>query len=87
MEQKRLCEKWSWIKGCLSAANFSIMINGRPRGKFIRSKGLRQGNFLSPFLFVLGADGMGRLMEVAKAKSIYLGFLIGRDKIEVTHLR
>jgi hypothetical protein len=33
--------RWrSWIMGCLSYANFSILFNGRPRGKFKASRGL-----------------------------------------------
>ncbi|XP_022132189.1 uncharacterized protein LOC111005109 [Momordica charantia] len=32
-----------WIWGCISTTNFSIIINGRPRGKRTASRGLRQG--------------------------------------------
>lgn len=35
------------IRGCLESVNFSIMINGRPRGKFTTTRGVRQGDPLS----------------------------------------
>uniref|UniRef100_A0A803NWF8 Reverse transcriptase domain-containing protein n=1 Tax=Cannabis sativa TaxID=3483 RepID=A0A803NWF8_CANSA len=57
------CRKW--IKGCVSSTSFSIFINGRPREKFHGSWGLRQGDPLSPFLFTLVVDVLGRMMEKA----------------------
>ena len=41
LEQKGFGQRWrKWIGGCLQSANFSITINGRPRGKFSASRGL-----------------------------------------------
>ncbi|CAL8998321.1 unnamed protein product, partial [Prunus brigantina] len=60
-------ERWRrWIRGCLETANFSVMINGRPRGKFSASRGLRQGDPLSPFVFTLVIDVLCRIMEIAQ---------------------
>lgn len=43
-------ERWrKWIKGCVSTFSFSILINGRPMGKFKGEKGLRQGDPLSSY--------------------------------------
>ena len=50
MEKKRFSPIWrNWIRDCLSTVSFSVFINGRPRGKFKDSRGLRQGDPLSPF--------------------------------------
>ncbi|KAM2902960.1 hypothetical protein COP2_002826 [Malus domestica] len=44
LQRKSFGNKWrKWMQGCLSSANFSVLINRRPRGKFQASRGLRQG--------------------------------------------
>lgn len=42
-----------WIKQCVLIACFSILLNGSPEGVFNSLVGLRQGDSLSPFLFVI----------------------------------
>ena len=55
LQRKNFSSKWrSWIRGCLSSVSYSILINGRPRGKFKGFRGLRQGDPLSPFFFYFG---------------------------------
>ncbi|KAK9927793.1 hypothetical protein M0R45_024959 [Rubus argutus] len=88
LEQKGFGQRWrKWIGGCLQSANFSIMINGRPRGKFSASRGLRQGDPLSPFLFTLVVDVLSRLLEKAKETKIIEGLVVGRERVEVSHLQ
>ncbi|KAL5553097.1 hypothetical protein UlMin_040498 [Ulmus minor] len=73
--------------GCISSANFSIMINGKPRGRFGASRGLRQGDPLSPFLFILVADILGRMMDKAVSIGEVKGFKVGKEEVVVSHLQ
>ena len=66
--------------------SYSIMLNGKLRGRFNGLRDLRQGILYHFFLFTLVVDGLGRWMEVAKVKGLFNGFLIGREKVEVSHL-
>ncbi|KAL5581839.1 hypothetical protein UlMin_014281 [Ulmus minor] len=75
------------MRGCISSANFSIMINGKPRGRFEASRGLRQGDPLSPFLFILVAVILGRMMDKAIMIGEVKGFKVGREEVVVSHLQ
>lgn len=51
-------EVWrSWIRACLLSAHTSILVNGSPTPKVSLGRGLRQGDLLSLFLFILIMEG------------------------------
>jgi hypothetical protein len=51
-----------WIESCVSFSSFSILINGSPFGMIYPARGLRQGDPLSPLLFIMGSEVFSRLM-------------------------
>jgi len=56
----------NWIMELVSSAFFSILLNGGPLQPFSPSRGIRQGDPLSPFLFIIMAEGLGRSLTKAK---------------------
>ncbi|GKC45169.1 RNA-directed DNA polymerase, eukaryota, reverse transcriptase zinc-binding domain protein, partial [Tanacetum coccineum] len=69
--------KWiKWISGCLLSATSSILINGSPTREFNIHRGLRQGDPLSPFLFIIAMEGLHVAVEDAMAAGLYRGFKV-----------
>lgn len=67
LEEMGFGHKWCrWIKACLESASVSVLVNGSPTKEFKMEKGLRQGDPLAPFLFLVVAEGLNTLMTEAK---------------------
>ncbi|GJR84179.1 RNA-directed DNA polymerase, eukaryota [Tanacetum coccineum] len=88
MAQMRFGEKWrNWIHSCLNSAFASVLINGSPTSEFKLERGLRQGDPLSPFLFILAVKALNVVFLEARNKNIFLGAEVGRDKVLISHLQ
>jgi hypothetical protein len=83
-------EKWCmWIKQCISTTRFSVLINGSPIGYFGSSRGVRQGDPLSPFLFVLVMKAFSRMIGAITSRGLILGLVVGssvQTRVVVSHL-
>jgi hypothetical protein len=78
-------EATDWIMGCVTSANYVVLINGKPTNFFKSSRGLRQGCPLSPLLFLLVVEGLSRaIKEQVRDKKIE-GIHVARG-IYITHL-
>lgn len=78
MRMMNFCEKWiTWIVGCLSSASVSVLVNGSPSEEFTMARGIRQGDPLAPFLFLIVAEGLTGLvrsaMDVGKLEGLRVG--------------
>ena len=78
-----------WIRlvmACVSSPSFSILINGKPFGNITPSRGLRQGDPFSPYLFILCAEGFISLLAKAESVGRIFGVSICRKAPTISHL-
>ena len=87
MERMGFYSKWvSIIMECISTVSYSILVNGEPHGYIQPTRGLRQGDPLSPYLFLLCAEGLHSLIHKAKLAGDLQGVSISRGGPKITHL-
>ncbi|XP_071703931.1 uncharacterized protein [Rutidosis leptorrhynchoides] len=73
--------RWiKWINACINSTTVSVLINGSPTKEFNLERGIRQGDPLSPFLFILAAEGLNIMVKAAVAKGMYRGVEVGAEK-------
>lgn len=74
-----------WIYKCISSASFSIYINGHTGGFFKSTQGLRQGDPLSPYLFVLAMEVFSGLLR-SRYNSGYIKYHPKTENLGISHL-
>jgi len=83
-------ERWcSWIAHCVSSVRFSVLVNGIPSGFISSSRGLRQGDPLSPLLFVIVMEALSKLFSITIQRGFLSGFSVGSGSngvINISHL-
>lgn len=75
----------TWISQCISTAYFSVSINGSIGGFFNSTKGIRQGDPVSPYLFVLAMEGLSRLLY-SRYESGSIGYHPRTSELKISHL-
>jgi len=77
--------KWrNWIYKCISSASISVLINGVPSKPFKMGRGLRQGDPLSPFLFVIMPEVLNKMLQQAIRFQLFKGVTVGSNDIQIS---
>ena len=74
------------IMSCVTSVSYSVLLNGESTGNIKPSKGLRQGDPLSPYLFLICAMGLQGLLHKAESEGHFRGVSICKNGPWVSHL-
>ncbi|XP_026383344.1 uncharacterized protein LOC113278817 [Papaver somniferum] len=79
----------NWIKlinQCVSTVSYFVLLNGSPTGCFQPERGLRQGDHLSPYLYIICDEALSSYIDSLQRNGTLKGIKICKNAPEMTHL-
>jgi ribonuclease HI len=87
MMKMGFCTTWTnWIMACVRSVRFSVRINGSTLDTFTPSRGLRQGDPLSPYLFLLVGEALTCILKNEVTKGSITPLKVARRAPGISHL-
>ncbi|KAJ0814615.1 putative RNA-directed DNA polymerase [Helianthus annuus] len=87
MRQMNFPDVWcKWIEGVLVSARSSVLVNGSPTFEFSCEKGIRQGDPISPFLFIIVMEALSGLIRKACDVGVFKGVVLPNGGPVCSHL-
>ncbi|XP_071708483.1 uncharacterized mitochondrial protein AtMg01250-like [Rutidosis leptorrhynchoides] len=78
--------RWiKWIEACLKSASISVLVNGSSIREFNLQKGVRQGDPISSFLFILAIEGLNILIKRAVDVGLFQSVKVRTTRVPITH--
>ncbi|XP_010468814.1 PREDICTED: uncharacterized protein LOC104748940 [Camelina sativa] len=75
-----------WIMQCINTVEYSYLLNGQARGVVTPERGIRQGDPLSPYLFIMCSEVLSGLCSKAQSQGDLLGIRVATNSPRVNHL-
>ena len=87
IEKMGFSRRWiNMISMCIRSVTYSIMLNGQPHGLITPTRGLRQGDSLSPYLFLLVTEGLNALFKQVVCGGEIRGVSLCPVGLRISHL-
>jgi hypothetical protein len=87
MEWMGFDRRWiSWVMMCVKLVKYSVIVNGNPCKLITPSRGIRQGDPISPYLFLLCAEVLSALITKANREGYLTGVSTSRGGSVISHL-
>jgi hypothetical protein len=76
----------NWVMQCVTTVSFSVLINGGKSKHFTPTRELRQGDPLSPYLFILFQEVLSKIIDREHAAGKIMGVAMNRGGTDFTHV-
>ena len=87
MEKLGFHEQWiDMVMACVSSVRYKIRFNSQETDMFVPSRGIRQGDPLSPYLFLICAEGLSSMLQFEEEVGSLDGVRVCRNAPSVSHL-
>ncbi|CAL9007242.1 unnamed protein product [Prunus brigantina] len=87
LEKMGFDEMWvRLVMRCITSVRLTVLLNGQSGNSFKPSRGLRQGDPISPYLFILVSDVLSTMLNKAVERGFVHGFRFSRDGPSLSHL-
>ncbi|CAI8606442.1 unnamed protein product, partial [Vicia faba] len=88
MDKMGFYAKWmTWISECLRTATISVLVNESPTQEFSMGRGLRKGDPLSPYLFLIAEEGFNLMMFKNVHSNLLDGYRFENGEVSVSHIQ
>ncbi|XP_023642406.1 uncharacterized protein LOC111831641 [Capsella rubella] len=87
MEKMGFDHRWiGWIMQCITSVSYRVMLNGEPKGRIRPKRGIRQGDPISPYLFIFCTEALIAQLRHAERIGTIQGLRVACASPRVSHL-
>jgi hypothetical protein len=87
MKKMGFPERWiAWVMECVRSVSYSILVNGQPVGNIKPTRGLRQGDPISPYLFLICAEALSSMLNQAENNGVISRVPTSKRGPKISHL-